>query len=307
MNISRRSDGTVNRHLINLFSIKSSPSETPINGVKSFDITVDSSRNLWFRLYTPAPTTTETSLPIIIYFHGGGFAFMAANSKTYDEFCQKLAREIPSIVVSVNYRLSPEHKYPCQYEDGFDVLKFIDEAKFEEFPQNANMKHCFLAGDSAGANLAHHVALKACDYKFLQLQVIGIISLQPFFGGEERTESETKLVGAPPISVELTDWMWKAFLPEGSDRDHAAANVFGSNSVDISGMKFPATIMFVGGFDPLQDWQKKYYEWLKRSGKEVYLIEYPNAFHTFYLFPELPESSLMIKEVKEFMQKQSCN
>ena len=75
---------------------------------------------------------------------------MAANAKPFDKFCLRLAREIPSIIVSVNYRLAPEHKYPCQYEDGFDVLKFIDEENLEHFPQNANLKDCFLAGDSAG-------------------------------------------------------------------------------------------------------------------------------------------------------------
>ncbi|PRQ22434.1 putative carboxylesterase [Rosa chinensis] len=66
-------------------------------------------RNLWFRLYTPTAATTK--LPIIIFFHGGGFAFMSAASKPYDDFCQRLAREIPAVVVSVNY------------DDGFDVLK----------------------------------------------------------------------------------------------------------------------------------------------------------------------------------------
>ena len=149
--------------------------------------------------------------------------------------------------------------------------------------------------------MAHHVALRACEYKFLQLQVIGLIALQPFFGGEERTESETRLDGAPALNMERTDWFWKAILPEGSDRDHAAVNVFGPNSVDISGMEFPATIMFVGGFDPLQDWQKKYYEGLHKAGKEANLIEYENAFHSFYAFPELPEYSSMIKEVRDFM------
>ena len=308
--LCRRSNGTINRGLMSLIDFKSPPSENPTNGVQTSDFTVDPSRNLWFRLYIPTTTTTSNnnssnSLPIIFYFHGGGFGFFAANSKPFDDFCQRLAQEIPSIIISINYRLAPEHKYPCQYEDGFDVLKFIDEENFKHFPQNANLKQCFIAGDSSGGNIAHHVALKACGYKFLKLQVIGLISLQPFFGGEERTESETNLAGAPLITVERTDWMWKAFLPQGSDRDHAAANIFGPNSIDISGLKFPATIVFFGGFDPLQDWQKKYYEGLKRAGKEAYLIEYPNAIHSFYGFPEFPESSLMIKEVSDFMQKQS--
>jgi acetyl esterase/lipase len=129
--------------------------------------------------------------------------------------------------------------------------------------------------------------------------------MQPFFGGEERTESEIKLVGVPLISVERTDWMWKAFLPEGSDRNHSVVNVFGPNAVDISGVKFPATLLFVGGFDPLQDWQKRYHEGLKKSGKEVHLVEYPNVFHGFYCLPESPEFSLLIGEVKSFVHKQS--
>ena len=145
------------------------------------------------------------------------------------------------------------------------------------------------------------MALKASESKFLKLQVIGLVALQPFFGGEERTESENKLDGAPVINMERTDWFWKAFLPAGSNRDHATANVFGPNSVDGSRVNFPATIVFVGGFDPLQDWQKKYYEGLHKAGKEANLIEYENAFHSFYAFPELPEYSSMIKEVRDFM------
>ena len=176
---------------------------------------------------------------------------------------------------------------------------------FENFPANLDLGRCFIAGDSAGGNVAHHVVLKACEHTFSNIKIKGLIAMQPFFGGEERTESEIKLVGVPLISVEGTDWMWKAFLPEGSDRNHSVVNVFGPNAVDISGVKFPATLLFVGGFDPLQDWQKRYHEGLKKSGKEVHLVEYPNAFHGFYCLPESPECSLFIGEVKSFVQKQS--
>lgn len=69
-----------------------------------------------------------------------------------------------------------------------------------------------------------------------------------------------------------------------------------------SKVKFAATMVFVGGYDPLVDWQK-YYEGLKRHGKEAYLVEYPNAVHSFYIFPQLPESSLLIDELREFMRK----
>ncbi|XVE99167.1 hypothetical protein REPUB_Repub03eG0173900 [Reevesia pubescens] len=314
VDMSRRSNYTINRTLMNLIDFKSPASEKPIKGVKSSDIVVDTSCNLWFRLYTPSTSATATvtatdrgcssdTYPVIVFFHSGGFGFMAANSKPYDDFCRRLAGELTVIVISVNYRLSPEHQYPSQYEDGLKVLKFIDEWE-GLIPINANLKHCFIGGDSAGGNIAHHVAVKANEHKFHNLKLIGVIAIQPFFGGEERTESEIKLDGAPLISMERTDWMWKAFLPQGSDKDHPAANVFGPNAVDIAGINFPATIVFVGGFDPLQDWQKRYFQGLKKCGKEAYLVEYPNAIHTFYAYPELPESSWFINETRDFMQKQ---
>ncbi|KAK9939643.1 hypothetical protein M0R45_016333 [Rubus argutus] len=285
LDVARRSNGTVNRRLMNLFDFKASPSLKPTNRVKTSDVMVDHSRNLWFRLYVPN-TTGAAKLPVIVYFHGGGFVFFSANSKPYDDLCKRLALSLPAVVISVNYRLAPEHPYPAQYDDGFDVLKFVDTANFEGFPSEIDMSRCFLAGDSAGGNVAHHVAVKASDHDhFSKMKVIGLIGIQPFFGGEERTESEIKLTKALLITLERTDWYWKAFF---------------------AGEKFPATIVFMGGFDPLQDWQKRYYEGLKKSGKEAYLIEYPNSFHGFYGFPELNESCLLIEEVKDFIEKQSA-
>jgi acetyl esterase/lipase len=208
----------------------------------------------------------------------------------------------------VNYRLAPEHRFPSPYDDGLDVLKFLDRDRnrnrnrdVQVLPEIADVSKCFLAGDSAGGNLAHHLAVRACRERFRVVNVVGLISIQPYFGGEERTESEIRLARAPLVSMARTDWLWKAFLPDGANRDHEAANVSGPNAVDISGLEFPDTIVFVGGFDPLQDWQRRYYNWLKKSGKEALLMEYPNMIHAFYLFPELPESSQLIGQVKDFI------
>ncbi|KAJ0780578.1 putative carboxylesterase [Helianthus annuus] len=66
-------------------------------------------------------------------------------------------------------------------------------------------------------------------------------------------------------------------------------------------MDLPPTIVVVAGFDILRDWYIRYYEWLKKSGKEVYLVDYPNMFHGFNLLPELPESNKLILEVKDFI------
>lgn len=139
------------------------------------------------------------------------------------------------------------------------------------------------------------------------IKVLGVAAIQPFFGGEERTEAEIKLAKVDPlISISRTDWLWKAFLPpgEGMDRDHEVVNVSGPRAVDISKLKFPPTMVVVGGFDSLNDWQKRYYQWLKKCGKEAYLVEYPNMVHAFYIFPEIKEATDLIAKVADFVHYQ---
>ncbi|KAI3801703.1 hypothetical protein L1987_29815 [Smallanthus sonchifolius] len=310
INAARRRDGTVNRRLLKLLEFRAPPTAEPVNGVKTYDVEIDPNRELWFRVFVPTQQEIE-DLAVIVFFHGGGFVFLAPNAKVYDAMCRWIAREVPAFVVSVNYRLAPEHRYPVQHNDCFDVLKFLDdeENRSKSLPENANISRCFLAGDSAGGNIAHYVAQRACEFKFKQLKVIGVVAIQPFFGGEERTNSEKELEGSPVLSLEQTDWYWNALLPqvEGYNRDHPIINVSGPQAVDISKMEFPATIVVVGGFDLLRDWQKRYYEWLKKSGKEAYLVEYPNMWHGFYGLQKLPESEQLISEVKDFIHKKVVN
>ncbi|KAJ8759467.1 hypothetical protein K2173_007079 [Erythroxylum novogranatense] len=298
-----RKDFTVNRRLLSFLEFKASPSKDSRGGVISSDVIVDNSRRLWFRIYTPTNSAPETSsFPVIIFAHGGGFCLCAVDSLGYDSHCKKLTDELRAIIVSINYRLAPEHKYPCQYEDCFDALKYVD-ANLHHLSPSADLGRCFLLGDSAGGNLIHHMAVKASEYAFKRLKIVGLMSIQPFFGGEERTESENRLARAPMLTLEHTDWYWKAFLPQGTDRDHRVVNVFGPNSHDISGVKYPSTLVCIGGIDLLQDWQRKYYQGLKEIGTKVQLVEYPNAVHGFWMLSMFPETSLLIKELKSFIEK----
>ncbi|KAI3836549.1 hypothetical protein MKX03_033037 [Papaver bracteatum] len=309
-----RLNGTVNRSLVSAFEyfLKRPQNPKPVHGVKTLDKLIDSTRDLWFRLFIPTEFPSNdgnNKLPVIIFFHGGGFTFLSPDLILYDAVCRRIARKVPAIVVSVNYRLTPEYRFPSQYDDGFDTLKFLDKNEFSGLPSNADLSRCFLVGDSAGGNIAHHVAVRWASKasEFRKVKVIGLVAIQPFFGGEERTESEIRLHGAPVIpSVQHCDRHWKMFVPEGSNRDHEAVNVFGPNSkTDLSKLKaFPATLVFIGGFDPLQDWQRRYYDGLKSFGKEAYLVEYHNVIHAFYMIPDFQESFLLINEVKRFIWNQ---
>ncbi|KAL0401255.1 UNVERIFIED_CONTAM: putative carboxylesterase 18 [Sesamum latifolium] len=229
-----RRDGTINRRVLRLVDIKASaPATKLIKGtrVSTSDVPVDPSRNLWFRLFVPADGGSDKLLPLIVYFHGGGFTNFGPDSQSFDDLCSRLAAEAPAVVASVNYRLAPEHRYPCQYEDGFDALKFINTQNYAVLPATTDLSRCFIAGDSAGGNIAHHVTFRACRdrHELDRLKIVGLVGLQPFFGGEERTGSELRLTSTPMLNVEHTDWMWRCFLPEGADRNHPAAHVFGTD------------------------------------------------------------------------------
>ncbi|KAF6154221.1 hypothetical protein GIB67_001117 [Kingdonia uniflora] len=206
----------IHRRITNIIDFTTKIPTSPVRGLKLSDVTVDATRNIWFRLYVPTEHVDDTTcLPVIVYFHGGGFSYFSPESDAYDALCRRMARNVSAVVVSVNYRRTPEYRCPAQYDDGFDVLKFIDRGGIEGFPKNADISKCFLVGDSAGGNIAHNVARRYAenDTEFSDLKGVGLILIQPFFGGEERTDAEIRLQWAPLLSTETTDWHWKVFAP----------------------------------------------------------------------------------------------
>ncbi|GJU53254.1 probable carboxylesterase 18 [Tanacetum coccineum] len=310
-NAGIRPDGTLDRRFRNLIDFKSPANVTPIQGVKTYDVSIDPDRNLWFRVFVP-DVTIDTTLPVIVYYHGGGFAFYSPDSSPFDGLCRRFASSIPAVVISASYRLTPENRYPSQYDDGIAILKFLDENQSRiNLPDNADLRRCFVSGDSAGGNLAHHVCVRASQNSFQQLKVIGLVALQPFFGGEERTASELSPENSRGLALNHTDFYWNVFKPlsplpgEEWDRDNEVINVSGPRAADISGLKFPKTLVVVGGRDILQDRQRDYYDWLKKSGKTAYLEEYPYMFHGFYAFTELDEAMHVLSVVRDFVRNTS--
>nr|GEV68976.1 probable carboxylesterase 18 [Tanacetum cinerariifolium] len=167
-----RRDGTPNRHLLKPLQRRVPPISEPNNGVKTYDVDMDPTSKLWFRVFVPTEEGAVEDLPIVVFFHGGGFVYLSANANIYDVLCRRFARSVPAIVVSLDYRLAPEHQYPVQHNDCFDMLKYLDddENRSKWLPDNANISRCFLVGDSAGGNIAHHVAQRACEFKFNRLK-----------------------------------------------------------------------------------------------------------------------------------------
>ncbi|CAL5085068.1 unnamed protein product [Urochloa decumbens] len=278
---AQRADGTVNRFAFSLADRQARASARPDGlGVVSADVAVDASRGLWARVFSPPPPPSAAAgagagdpaaLPVVVYFHGGGFALLSAASAPYDALCRRLCFELGAVVVSVNYRLAPEHRYPAAYDDGVDVLRHLASNGLPAVP--VDLSRCFLAGDSAGGNLAHHVAQRwtwTADPSAAAIRIAGI-----------------------------------AFLPEGADRNHPAAHVTGEAGPEPElAEAFPPAMVVVGGLDPLQDWQRRYAGMLRRKGKDVQVVEFPEAIHGFYVFPELDDAgSRVVKAIKAFMDE----
>lgn len=102
------------RRLFNFLNPKTPAVATTVIGgtaVLSSDISIDPSRDLWLRLFVPSPT--DKQLPLIVFFHGGGFSFFSPHSKVMDDFCRTLAAKLPAVIASLNYRLRRSTSTPA--------------------------------------------------------------------------------------------------------------------------------------------------------------------------------------------------
>jgi acetyl esterase/lipase len=173
-------------------------STDPATGVASRDVVVDAARGLAARLYLPttsllANCTGGGKLPLVVFYHGGGFVTESAFSPTYQRYLNALASKAGALVVSVDYRLAPEHRLPAAYDDAWAALRWAvrnarAEASEPWLSRHADPARLFLVGDSAGGNIAHNMAIRAGREG---LDVRGIALLDPYFWGKRPVPSET--------------------------------------------------------------------------------------------------------------------
>lgn len=129
-------------------------------------------------------------LPLLIYIHGGGFSLESAFSSLYHNYANSLASESRSVVVSIEYRLAPEHPIPAYYDDSYAVVKWVDShSRVGGGPdpwlnEYAEFQRVYVGGDSAGANIAHDMVIRASNSREngLGIKFAGLILVHSFFG-----------------------------------------------------------------------------------------------------------------------------
>ncbi|KAK3033658.1 hypothetical protein RJ639_034537 [Escallonia herrerae] len=273
----------------------------PKLGVTSWDVVLDTSTSIWVRFYLP---NCQGKLPLLVYFHGGGFCVGSAAWSCYHDFLSQLSAKAGCIIMSVNYRLAPENPLPAAYDDGFKALTWVKQkargGDNELWSRQCNFSSIFLVGDSAGANIAHNVALTFSNSAKLRLFGLkGTILIQPFFGGEVRTNSE-KLMVQPPrsvLSLAASDTYWRLSLPSGTNRDHPWCNPVTKGLTNLDGLSELPVMVCVSELDILKDRNLEFCRALAREGKKVEHVVYKGVGHAFQVLDKSQISRTRTREM----------
>jgi len=236
-----------------------------------------------------------------VYFHGGGFCVGSTSWKCYHEFLGTLSSKSRCIIISVNYRLSPENRLPAAYEDGIKALMWVKEQEkgpsSEYWTKYCDFSRIFLGGDSAGANIAYNVALQLGTTQILRANDIkGIIMVQPFFGGEERTNSEKfeSNSSKSSLNVEVSDTYWRLALPLGANRDHPWCNPVREGVRMVENMR---VMVCVAKEDVLRDRNMEFSLELVNAGNEVESKIYEDVGHAFQVVDKSHVSQMRMQEL----------
>lgn len=215
------------------------------------------------RLYHPEPGEI---LPAILFFHGGGWVHGTLD--THDRLCAALAVQARSAVVSVDYRLAPEHPFPAAWEDAITALRWLKDHHSE---LGVDAGCIAVAGDSAGGNLAAALAQAAAGdpaivHQLLFYPVLDGVCEKPSFAKDHPGF----------LSSEQMRWYWDQYAPGDLRSDPRASPAAGSIAIGTAS----ATII-VAGNDPLYDEGVAYSKALELAGVPVALHDYPGAIHGF--------------------------
>ncbi|MCZ4092068.1 alpha/beta hydrolase [Sinorhizobium psoraleae] len=209
------------------------------------------------RRYRPAEVATETR---IFYIHGGGFVVGSLDS--HDAICAELAHGARAELVSVDYRLAPEHVWPAAFDDCYDVLRSL----------LAGGRPLVVAGDSAGGNLAAGVVLKAKTEGLSG--VVGQVLIYPALGGDLVNGSYVEMAEAPGLATADVAY-YREVLKAPADNPFAHP----LKASDLSAL--PPAYITAANFDPLRDDARNYAARLAQTGVDVTYREEPQMIHAW--------------------------
>jgi acetyl esterase len=221
------------------------------------------------RIYRP---DVDGPVPTMAFFHGGGFVI--GDIESHDDQARLICRDVGIVVVSVDYRLAPEHPFPAGFEDCLAATKWV-AANIDSLGGDAD--RIVVGGDSAGGNLSAAVALATREGgPALAAQFL----IYPGVDFDEDADYPSRLENAEGYFLTAEDMLWfgALYLPEGTDRDDPRASVI--RAASLAGA--PPAVIGTAEFDPLRDEGEAYAKALADAGVEVRLQRYDGLIHGYF-------------------------
>ena len=265
---------------------KSTDPETLVPGVKSADRSIAGAvGQIPARIYTPSGTGP---FPVIVYYHGGGWVI--GDKQVYDGGARGLAKQANAVVVSVDYRLAPEHKFSASWDDALAAYKWTlaNAASI-----NGDPKKLALAGESAGGNLAVATAIAVRD---ADLQApLHVLAVYPVSQTSTTTESYEKHANAKPLNRPMIKWFVDKLINSPSDLKDPRLQL-----IDAKLKNLPSVTIINASIDPLLSDGVMLEDALKKAGVPVERKMYSGVTHEFFGMAAVVQKA---KEAQEYAGK----
>ncbi|EOX98211.1 hypothetical protein QUC31_015292 [Theobroma cacao] len=268
------------------------PSNDPQTGVQSKDTIVLPESSLSARLFLPKITDPTAKIPLVIYIHGGAFCIESPFSPLYHNYLTSLVNKANVIAVAIQYRKAPEYPLPIAYDDAWTAIKWVASHANRDGPEpwlndHADFERVFFAGDSAGANIAHNMTMKAGADGLIGVKLVGMLLMNPFFRNNEPDE--------------LIEYIFPSSSGCNDPRMNPASAI-----KELAGLACSRVLVCVSEKDFLKDRGVTYYEAVRKSGWDgvIDIVETPGEKHVFYLFdPSSQKAMDLMDQVSSFLNR----
>lgn len=260
--------------------------------VEDVSIVVRDGSSITIRIYKPKATKV---LPVIVYYHGGGWVINDIN--TSHESCVQLAYETEHIVVSVDYRLAPEYKFPTPLYDAFDAFEWV----VNHYYTLGATKEISVAGDSAGGNLAAAVSILAAEQA---ISVKSQLLLYPVVELSYDRQSYFSYGSGFGLNRDVMKWFGEHYITSGDDANNPLISPLLTESKDI-----PPTFIVAAQYDVLYDEAVLYKEKLEKAGIPVQFYKAEGLVHSYFTNNDIFEAEITdtIHAIQHFLLKQNHN
>ncbi|MGA0609641.1 alpha/beta hydrolase [Caldimonas sp. KR1-144] len=229
----------------------------------------DADGTLGLRIYTPRGQGPH---PLVVYYHGGGFVL--GDLDGYDRVCRRLCEDSAAVIVSVDYRLAPEHPFPAAVDDAWTALAWAAQHAGE---LGADANRLAVAGDSAGGTLAAAMTLLARERGAPRIARQALVYPATAAGRDGPYDSRSTYAAGPTLTARSMDYFTRHYFgPSGRAPDLRGAPILAESLADL-----PPALLLVARHDPLRDEVIAYGTRLLEAGTPAIVVEYHGLAHGF--------------------------